>query len=150
MYLLEIVNVFKEYYSDLYKSKVGEVDLEIGEFFQGLIILQLSEEDKSLLDLPIAIEELQEAALDSANHKAPGPDGLPNKIYREYGEIMLPELLQVLNEAMEKDKLPVSMTEAAIIIIPKEGKDPLQPLSYRPISLLCVDVKLLTKILASR
>lgn len=42
------------------------------------------------------------------------------------------------------------MTEATIIMIPKEGKDPLQTASYRPISLLCADVKLLAKILASR
>lgn len=102
-----------------------------------------------MLDLPITIDELQEVALDSTNYKTPGPDGLPNLIYREYGEIMLPELLQVLNEAMEKEKLPVSMTEVTIII-PKEGKDPLQPTSYRPIPLLCADIKLLAKILASR
>lgn len=62
---------------------------------------------------------------------------------------MLPELLQVLNGALENGELPASMTEATIII-PKEGKDPIQPASYRPIPLLCADVKLLAKVLATR
>lgn len=33
---VEILNVFKNYYSDLYRSKVGEVDREIKDFMQGL------------------------------------------------------------------------------------------------------------------
>lgn len=105
----------------------GEVEGEMGEFFQGLTIPHLSEEDKALLD--------------SANHKTPGPDGLPNEVYKEYGDIMLPELLQVLNEAKENKKLPVSMTEATIII-PKEGKGSFQPTSYRLTSLLCAGKKI--------
>lgn len=42
------------------------------------------------------------------------------------------------------------MNEAIIVIIPKPGKDPLQSDSYRPISLLNTDVKLLARILATR
>lgn len=47
-------------------------------------------------------------------------------------------------------KLPASMLEATIIVIHKEGKDPLDTASYRPISLLCSDVKILAKALAAR
>lgn len=59
---------------------------------------------------------------------------------------MLPKFLEVLNEALGKGELPASMTEATIIVIPKEGKDPVQPASYRPIFLLCTEVKILAKV----
>lgn len=44
--------------------------------------------------------------------------------------------------------LPPSM--AVIVVIPKPGKDPELCTSYRPISLLIADAKVLTKILARR
>lgn len=40
------------------------------------------------------------------------------------------------------------MREAIIVLIPKQGKDLDLPESYRPISLLQVDIKILAKILA--
>lgn len=47
-------------------------------------------------------------------------------------------------------ELPKSMMETIIIIILKPDKDPLKPGSYRPISLLTSDVKILAKVLANR
>lgn len=40
------------------------------------------------------------------------------------------------------------MTRANIVLLLKSGKDPLDPGSYRPISLLKVDIKILAKVLA--
>ncbi len=42
------------------------------------------------------------------------------------------------------------MVRGYITVLHKEGKDPSQCSSYRPISLLCVDYKILTSILATR
>lgn len=56
----------------------------------------------------------------------------------------------MLNWAEVEGKLPTYMTEAMIIVLHKEGKDPLETTSYRPISLLCSDAKILAKIMAAR
>lgn len=42
------------------------------------------------------------------------------------------------------------MTQATISVLLKKGKDPLKCESFRPVSLLCCDYKILTKVLASR
>lgn len=85
-----------------------------------------------------------------AGQKASGPDGLQIEIYKTYGEVLLPRLLEVFNWAAEGGKLPASMSEATIIVLQKEVKNQLETASYRPISLLCSDVKILAKILAKR
>lgn len=46
--------------------------------------------------------------------------------------------------------LPTDRMRAHVTLIPKEGKDPTNCSSYRPISLLNVDLKFFTKILAGR
>lgn len=46
--------------------------------------------------------------------------------------------------------MPSSMRESTILVLPKEGKDLLDPASYVPIALLYTDVKKLAKILAVR
>lgn len=61
---------------------------------------------------------------------------------------MLPELLEVINTALESVHLPSSMNEAINIVLLKPDKTPNNPESYRPISLLTSGVKLLAKVLA--
>ncbi|CAJ0952032.1 unnamed protein product [Ranitomeya imitator] len=85
-----------------------------------------------------------------ANGKAPGVDGFPAEIYKNFGEVLIPKLRVLLEDSRSGGRLPASMREAIIVVIPKEGKDPTQPDSYRPISLLTTDVKLLAKVLAMR
>lgn len=94
-------------------------------FFRGLRIPQLSKEDREGLEAPITLEELQNATAVMANQKSPGLDGLPTEIYKRYESILLPKLLEVLNWAASEGRLPSSMTEATIIVLPKEGIDPL-------------------------
>ena len=47
-------------------------------------------------------------------------------------------------------KLPKSFCEANITLIPKPDKDPTKKENYRPLSLMNMVVKILTKILANR
>lgn len=59
-------------------------------------------------------------------------------------------LLKMYNEAMEKAELPPTLSQALITLILKKDKDPTECKSYRLISLIPVDVKILSKILANR
>ncbi|KAJ1197802.1 hypothetical protein NDU88_001650 [Pleurodeles waltl] len=58
--------------------------------------------------------------------------------------------MAMLKEALELGLLPDTCREALIAVLPKAGRDPLDVRSYRPLSLLNTDCKLLGKILANR
>lgn len=77
------------------------------------------------------------------SNKAPGLDGLPTGIYKKYGQILLSELLEVINDALNTQKLPKSMQETTIIVILKLDKDPLKPEACRPIQYLSLPRRVL-------
>lgn len=54
----------------------------------------------------------------------------------------------MLVNSLREGTLPLTMSEAVIVVVPKPGKDLEYCASYHTISLLNVDAKLLTKILA--
>lgn len=96
------------------------------------------------------MEEIETAISSFARSKSSGSNGLPIEFYSQYSEVITPKLLALYNEMFQSLSLPPSMREATIVLIPKPGKDPGYPESYRPISLLQVDIKILTKTLSIR
>lgn len=85
-----------------------------------------------------------------AMRKSPGPDGIPLEVYVKYQEHILPILLETYLNALQMSALPDSLYDASIGILLKPDKDPEECGSYWPISLLNIDYKILTKIVASR
>ena len=84
------------------------------------------------------------------NGKSPGVDGIPIEFYKEFLEIIKYDLQKTFNETLFENQItPKTWNQAIITLIPKKGSTKL--LKYwRPISFLCVDYKILTKILANR
>ncbi|XP_064410547.1 LINE-1 reverse transcriptase homolog isoform X1 [Latimeria chalumnae] len=117
---------------------------------EGVELPVLPEESRQCLEAPITKGEIVTAIRNINNGKSPGEDGFPIEFYKTYMEHITPLLLEVYQEIQEKGRLPDSMNRAMITLIPKDGKDPLECGSYRPISLLNVDYKILAKILAMR
>ena len=101
----------------------------------------------------ITLDELQAALKLSARGKKPGSDGLPYEFFSQFWEVLGPELLAVLQDAFEAQHglcLPTSMTQGVVTLLYKgKGSKALLD-SYRPITLLNSDYKLLAKALATR
>ncbi|KAI3367340.1 hypothetical protein L3Q82_008155 [Scortum barcoo] len=101
------------------------------------------------LDCPLSTQELHAALQSMQARKAPGIDGLTVEFYKAFWDILAGDLLEVFNESLASGLLPLSCRRAVITLLPKKGN--LQDIkNWRPVSLLCMDYKILSKVLANR
>ena len=70
------------------------------------------------------------------------------EFYKKFPPLLSTVLCDMYNEALSLGQLPPALTNATVTVLLKKDKDPLLCSSYRPISLLNVDYKILAKILA--
>ncbi|KAJ4946299.1 hypothetical protein JOQ06_023967, partial [Pogonophryne albipinna] len=134
-------------YSTLYTSEYEEGETLSEGFCNELP--QVSEETNSQLEGPLTIQELQTALQGMQGRRAPGIDGLSVEFYKAYWDVLSHDLLDVFNESLASGSMPMSCRRAVITLLPKKGN--LQDIkNWRPVSLLCVDYKLLSKALATR
>jgi hypothetical protein len=93
--------------------------------------------------------EVQDAIRGLKVDKAPGPNGLPNRVLKHPSQRTISLLVALCNPALLPQCFPTVWKQARVISILKPGKDPSLH-SYRPISLLDTSDKLFEKILLSR
>lgn len=146
----QINQTFFKFYSRLYTSESRQDNNLFKSFFDKLDIPSVQKQVASDLDEPFTEEEFYCAVKSMQNGKCPGPDGFPSEFFKKFGKELAPLLLSVFQESFETGALPPTMRQAVISLIPKKDKDPLECGSYRPISLLNVDNKILAKMLALR
>lgn len=145
-----INNTFKAFYSTLYSSEVV-IDRHICKtFLKNLNLPILPEEDRDLLEEPLWLEEFHNAAKSLKKGKSPGPDGIPPELYLAVWDVVGPLILNSMNYAIKHGMLHRDQNIVLIILLHKKSKDPLNCSSYRPISLINSDVKIMAKALVSQ
>lgn len=95
-------------------------------------------------------EEISQAIQNINSGKVPGPDGLPIEFYKTFKEKLLIPLINMFEESYQTGTFPPSLRLAVITLILKPGKTPIECSSFRPISLIGCDTKILRKALARR
>ena len=114
--------------------------------------------DTADYEYPEAIEcpevtttEIVRAVRAAAPNKAPGTDGITNKVLHESLDILLPSLHGLFNTCMLLGYCPAHFKETITVALRKPGKDDYtEPKAYRPIALLNTLGKALESIIASR
>ena len=101
------------------------------------------------LEAPLQLLELMAAVEAAPAGKSPGLDGLPYEFYKATFHTIGPYLLAALQAALNRGRLPATMLQGAVRLLPKVSGVPAAS-QFRPITLLCTDYKLLTKVLCQR
>ena len=150
----EVCGYFESLFSGHHRRggiNVGEVFqpnfTHINEFLEGLG--KLTEESKAKVEADIKLDELEKAVSDLNNNKAPGLDGLPAEFYKTTGGLINKEFLEVLNCQLARLRLVESDIHGATRLGPKVDGVPRVD-QLRPITLLNLDYKILTKIITNR
>ena len=95
-------------------------------------------------------EELQEALRKLKDNKAPGPDQVPNEIFKLLDHNAELILLKAYNDIWTKGEVPNDWKEATVVSIYKGKGADTDPANYRPISLLNTIYKIFAAMLQTR
>ncbi len=97
----------------------------------------------------VTTAEVRSALKHSAPGKSPGLDGLPVDVYRKCSDIMAPLLARVYSAIAQVGEVPLGFLDGLVTSLYKAGAR-MQPVNYRPITLLNADYRILAKVLATR
>ena len=140
--------IFK-FYKDLYTSNGTSntaIDKLVNEYRP---VENLNEGDIDMLNKPYTLNEIESAINKMKNNKSPGPDGLPKEYYSVMFDEIKYDLLSFIQGMDLHDTLPKSITTGTIKLLHKKGDKRLLK-NWRPISLLNVDLKIVTSLIATR
>lgn len=99
----------------------------IDTFLNNIELPKLNQDDQRDLDLPVTSKEIESVLSTLQSNKSPGEDGFPPEFYKEFKDLLIPLLMDVINLASKTQSLPGSFSMAIITVIHKK-KRPLKML----------------------
>jgi exonuclease III len=145
--LAGISNCCRQFYVELLSKE--SIDVNVAETFLGGVS-RLDKVTASFCDGPVTKEEVMLALKAMKNDKSPGPDGLCVEFYKKFIFLFIDDLVSVYNALAKEGKLTGSQRLSYVTLLCKDVNNPQYLRNWRPISLLNVDYKILSKIMANR
>ena len=149
-----ITDFFKKIYKKDENSGTATVD-DIINFLgpvanHGTVLdSKLTENEKTLLESDITLEELCKSINEANMSSAPGADGVSNRFIKKFWDYFKNPLLKLCTYCYDKGELPVYFRSANIKLIPKKGNCK-EIKNWRPISLLNCFYKIVSRVFTSR
>ena len=107
----------------------------------------MTKDQQKICEGELTEKEIFLALASISNNKSPGNDGLTKEFYFTFWNDIKEVFLNALKESKEKKLLTISQRQAIIKLIEKPNKDKRLIQNWRPISLLNIDQKIISKAL---
>ena len=145
----EILNEIETFYKQLYNCGLAENDL-FDLFVQSLKTPKLQDQQRNELEGEITLAECKVVLRTFSSGKSPGEDCFTWEFYNCFFELLGQDLVNCFNEAYMKGEMSISQRRGVISLLPKEDANLLKLANWRPITLLNVDYKIASKVIATR
>jgi hypothetical protein len=140
----EINKVATDFYRDLFgPSQVSSINMS------NFHMNRLSEEDHFLLTAPFTIEEIKLVVFSLKHNSATGPDGIPAEFFQDFWELIHIDLWNLFKDFYDGVLDIKRLNFGLVTLIPKVD-NPTDMRNFRPIYLLNVCYKIITKVLTNR
>lgn len=141
----ELKSHVRSYYDELFRSRPTSQ----GSTQTSNCQCTIDDHVHDMLLAPATELEVKNALFQMKGLKSPGPDGISAIFFQKNWDTVCSSLVTFVNSALDTATFNVSLARAYITLIPK-GSDSETIQSFRPISLLNVTYKLLSKVLVNR
>ena len=147
--LREEENVYKALYESS-NINIHVASPESNIFVKNELIKPLNQENTNICEGKITKEECKKALNEMGTGKSPDSDSLTSEFYKRFWDEVGDDVVQSINNAFDKGELSICQKRGIITLLPKKDK-PIDVLNnLRPVTLLNVDYKIATKVIANR
>jgi hypothetical protein len=108
---------------------------------------KLNQEDINHINGSTTHKEIEAAIKSLSRKKSPGPDRFYAKFYQTFKQELISTFLKLSHKIEREVTLSNSFYEASVTLISKLDKDTYKNKNCRPISLMSIDAKILSKIM---
>lgn len=140
----ELKSHITEYYKGPFGSEADATIYLVDDLWEDS--LRVLEEDKVFVTRPFAFAELEQAVKDMKNNTVPGPNGFSTLFFKEFWGHLEMILLEMLN-SLHRGELDLARLNYGIIMLIPKVNGPTNIKQFRPICLLNVIYKIITKVL---
>ncbi|KAK3925227.1 Transposon TX1 uncharacterized 149 kDa protein [Frankliniella fusca] len=139
----------RQHFEEVFCESPGESDKPTPLLDAAIEGPVLDDQDNINLLAEVTEAELLEAIKACPRSKSPGEDGLTAELYLAAWDILGKDMLAAFNTMLQRRQVAESHTKGVMVLIPKV-KEPVMVKDFRPVTLLDVDGKILSRILARR
>ena len=111
---------------------------------------QINANERTFLDVPLRLEELESALKKMPKNRSPGSDGFSVEFFQLFWVDLKMFFWQMVNGSIETGTLPLTLREGILTLVPKPNRPRGEIKSYRPITLLNVAYKIIATAIANR
>lgn len=149
---VDILREQKDFYYKLYMARESKHDNETSQIFfpEDKTIQPLTLEESLELEQEITVTECYNVLKNMKLNKSPGSDGFTTEFYLYFWNDLKYSLVRSFENSYKDNILPDSQKLGIITCLPKPGKSKEYMKNWRPITLLNVDYKIISGVIANR